>query len=518
MSLGSDSKASPLVLNEPPAWSALPADELFRPLYRLDAGRPRFRVFVDGRWLDLERTLPVTTPIDGSLIAHVPDAGPLEVDRAVNAADAARRAIRNLPGTRRIELFEQAARLVREHRAALEETLLLEAGKPAHDRRGEVDATADRLSATHQEAARIYGEYVPGDWARDTVGKMALVIREPVGIVACIGPFNYPLFIPTAKITPALLAGNTVVAKASHETPIALLLLARILETAGLPPGALNVLTGSGATAGQALVQHTKVRMVSFTGSTEVGRRIHATSGLKRLHLELGGKGHALVFDDCDVALAAAKCVEGAFKNAGQRCDAVSVAVVDRAVAAEFAERAVKSAQEWRLGDPRREDARVGPLISEEAARRVEGLVRDAVDRGARVVQGGRREGAYVQPTVLVGVAPEMRIAREETFGPVLPLIEAANADDVVELATRTPYGLDSCVFTRSFTRMWRAAKRLDCGEVTVNDLPKHGVGHFPFGGQRESGLGREGIGYSIEEMTDLKTIVFNLGPRAADG
>lgn len=496
-------------------WERLSASDLFRPLLSgRREGAPVFRQYVGGAWRESSSLVPVTWPHDGRVIAFVPEASKLEVQEAIGSAESSQRALRDLPGNGRIEVFERAADLVREQHEVFEECLLWEAGKPSHDRHGEASAASQRLRAAHLEARRIHGDYIPGDWAADTVGKMALVVREPLGVVACIGPFNYPLFIPTAKITPALLAGNTVVAKASHQTPIALLLLARVLEKAGLPPGALNVLTGSGQAVGEPLVSDPRVRMVSFTGSTAVGKRIHQVAGMKRFHLELGGKGHALVFDDADVAMAAQKCVEGAFKNAGQRCDAVSVAIVDRRVLDAFSEEAARAARTWTMGDPRDAATKVGPLITGQAADRVEGLIRDAVAAGARVLVGGKRSGLYVEPTVLAGVQPSMRIAREETFGPVLPIVAADSTDQAIELALKTPFGLDSCVFTKSFPRMWRAAKQLRCGEVTINDLPKHGVGHFPFGGQRESGVGREGIGYSIDEMTEMKTIVFTLGPK----
>lgn len=504
---------------EPPRLQRVLEDDLFRPIYHVnEVGVPVFHTYVGGQWRPGEHHAGVDTPIDGSIIAGVPQAGAAEATAAVDQAHAARRAIRDLPGHARIEVFEKAAALLKEHQASFMEALLLEAGKPHHDQQGETKAAIERLRATRAEAGHIYGEYLPGDWAADTVGKMALVVREPLGVVAAIGPFNYPLFIPTAKITPALLAGNTVVAKSSSQTPLSLLMLARVLEAAGLPPGTLNVVTGTGGAVGEAFVRDERVRLVSFTGSTEVGKRIHAIGGLKRFHLELGGKGHSLVFDDAEVPLAAARSVEGAMKNAGQRCDAVSAVVVQEEVHAAFAEHAVKAARAWTCADPRRHDTKVGPLISDAAADRVEALVRDAQAKGARLLAGGERQGRYVQPAVLDGVTPDMRIANEETFGPVLPILKGGSEDDVLRLATRTPFGLDSCVFTRDFARMWRAAKRLACGEVTVNDLPKHGIGHFPFGGQRESGMGREGIGYSVDEMTELKTIVFTLGPKPSNG
>ncbi|HEX9816283.1 MAG TPA: aldehyde dehydrogenase family protein, partial [Candidatus Thermoplasmatota archaeon] len=236
-----------------PQWEHLHKDELFRPLIASGPnGVPRFRNFIGGKWRDGSKCIPVTTPIDGTVIGEVPDSNAAEIEAALQSAHESRRAIRDLPGHARIDLFERAAQMILDHKATLEEVLMLEAGKPAHDRHAEVNAASMRLRATHLEARKIYGEYLPGDWAQDTVGKMALVIREPLGVVACIGPFNYPLFIPTAKITPALLAGNTVVAKGSHQTPLSLFMFARILESAGLPPGTFNVITGQGTTVGEA--------------------------------------------------------------------------------------------------------------------------------------------------------------------------------------------------------------------------------------------------------------------------
>jgi glyceraldehyde-3-phosphate dehydrogenase [NAD(P)+] len=511
----SDIAPRPGASHDPPRLERVLEDDLFRPIYRInEVGVPEFRWFAEGTWRQGEHHFGVDTPIDGSVVASVPQLGAAEVEAAVSVAHSARRAIRDLPGHGRIEVFEKAAQLLKEHAASFEEALLLEAGKPSHDRHGEVSAAQARLRATRAEASHIYGDYLPGDWAADTVGKMSLVVREPLGVVAAIGPFNYPLFIPTAKIAPALLAGNTVVAKTSSATPLSMLMLARVLEQAGLPPGALNVVTGTGGTAGEALVRDARVRMVSFTGSTEVGKRIHALGGLKRFHLELGGKGHSVVLDDADMAMAAAKSVEGACKNAGQRCDAVSAVVVQETVLEEFLEHAAKAARAWKAGDPRRAETKVGPVISDAAADRVQGLVRDALAKGARALTGNTRQGRVLEPTLLAGVTQDMRVAREETFGPVIPVLEARDEEHALRLANETPFGLDSCVFTRDFGRMWRAAKKLQCGEVTINDLPKHGVGHFPFGGQRESGMGREGIGYSIDEMTELKTIVFTLGPK----
>jgi glyceraldehyde-3-phosphate dehydrogenase [NAD(P)+] len=289
-------------------------------------------------------------------------------------------------------------------------------------------------------------------------------------------------------------------------------MFARILQESGIPNGCLNVITGPGS-IGMKLVEHPHVSLVSFTGSTMAGKEISRAAEVKRLHLELGGKAVAIVLSDADIGLAARKCVEGAFRNAGQRCDAVSLALVEEGVADLFVEKVLEEAGKWTVGDPRGDDVKMGPLINSSQVERVHRLVVDAVEKGAKLLMGGRFEGNYYQPTVLDYVPREAEIMWEEIFGPVLPIARVRDLGEALEIASAQRYGLDSCVFTNNFYRMWSVAKRLQVGSVTVNDMPRHGVGYFPFGGVKESGIGREGIGYSIDEMTVLKTIVFNLEP-----
>jgi acyl-CoA reductase-like NAD-dependent aldehyde dehydrogenase len=253
--------------------------------------------------------------------------------------------------------------------------------------------------------------------------------------------------------------------------------------------------------------------LVSFTGSTSTGKELYKASTIKPMHLELGGKALAIVLDDADLDLAAKKCVEGSLRNAGQRCDAISVVLVQKSVADVFVEKVLKEVDGWKFGDPRDPDVMMGPMINRRAVEYVYGLVKDALDKGAKLLRGGRYWGCYFEPTVLDNVPLDAKIVWEETFGPVIPIVRIDSEDDAIEISRRSRYGLDSCVFTNNFYRMWKVAKRLQVGEVTINDMPRHGVGFFPFGGVKDSGIGREGIGYSIDEMTVLKTIVFNLEP-----
>jgi len=479
-----------------------------------DEGIPVFKLYLDGRWVEASsgETFKVDTPIDDSVIALAQKANESDMYTAIDAAKARQKSIRDLAAIERIQIFRTAAEVLRARQDDFVHTLMLEAGKPRRDAQGEVKATIERMLMTMEETRKIFGEYVPGDWSEDTMGKIALVIHEPIGVVGAIGPFNYPLYIPAAKIIPALLSGNSVVVKPASEDPLSQLLFAKVLEESGVPPGCINIITGPGRVAAP-LASSEKVGMISFTGSTEVGRELNRLATIKPLHMELGGKGLAIVLGDADIGLAAKKCVEGSLKNAGQRCDAISLILVERGVADGFVSRVLGEVDGWMSGDPRDQDVMMGPLINRQAAERVYGLVMDAVQDGAKLLKGGEYHNCYFEPTVLDYVPLNARIVWEETFGPVVTIVRVENEDEALEVSAKSKYGLDSCVFTNNFYRMWKIAKKLQVGGVTVNDLPRHGVGYFPFGGIKESGIGREGIGYSIDEMTVLKTIVFNLEP-----
>lgn len=478
------------------------------------SGVPVFGSFVGGRWSFPSKrlTFDVVSPIDGSVVARVQRSDFSDVDRAVKAAKENQHKIRSLAAIDRVEIIEETSRIMKQHADDFARVITFEMGRPISDSPGEVNAVVERLRLAMEDARNISGEYIPGDWSPDTVGKIAIVLREPVGVVGVIGPFNYPLFIPASKIIPALLGANSVVAKPSSYTPVSLLMFAKVLQLAGLPEGVLSVLTGPGE-VGRFIASHPSVQMISFTGSTEVGKELAKNAVNKRLHLELGGKGYAIVCDDADLELAARKCVEGSLRNAGQRCDALSAVLVYRSVAEQFIDAVLKYVSRWRFGDPRDPSTMLGPLVSSSAAKRVNTLVRDAIQKDAQLLTGGGYDAAYHQPTVLSNVSANCDILWEETFGPVIPITAVENEEQALSIAERSRYGLDAAIFTDNFYRMWKLAKALKVGEVTVNDFPRHGVGFFPFGGVKDSGIGREGIGYSIEEMMNLKTIVFNLEP-----
>lgn len=494
------------------AGASVEFDKIFDPIYSIDAGVLNFKMLLNRKWFSLDQRIEVRSPIDNSLIATVPRASEFEADDAVECSFANRNSIRTVPAIKKIEIFQRARELLLQQMDSFVSILTLEAGKPVSNAEGEVRATAERLKLTPEEYGKIRGEHIPGDWSEETVGTSADVLREPLGVVLAISPFNYPLYITATKAIPALLAGNALVVKSSSKDPLSFLMFARILEVAGIPAGTVNVITGRGS-VGEYLAGHDKISMLTFTGSTEVGKKLARAAGLKRLHLELGGKGCAIVLADADLDLAASETVNGSLSYSGQRCDAISRVFVERKVGDIFVKKVLKEVEGYKVGDPHDRSVKIGPLIDQNAVERVEGLVTDAIGKGAKLLTGGKHEGNYYHPTVLEDVPLNARIMWEETFGPVIPIMRVEDVDEAIDLGNKSTYGLDSCVFTNNINLARKVAKRLEEGEVTVNAAPRHGVGYYPFGGNKDSGLGREGIGYSIEEMTRLKTIVHNWRP-----
>jgi glyceraldehyde-3-phosphate dehydrogenase [NAD(P)+] len=486
---------------------------VFDPIYSIsDSGSMDFKMLLDGQWVSLSQKIEVRSPIDGAVVATVPSASEREAERAVESSFINRNSIRTIPAVKKIEIFQQARELLLQNMENFVSVLNLEAGKPISNAEGEVKSTAERLKLTPDEYGKIRGEHIPGDWSEETVGTSADVLREPLGVVLAISPFNYPLYITSTKVIPALLAGNSVVVKTSSKDPLSFLMFARLLEVAGIPPGTLNVITGRGP-IGQYMAAHDKISMLTFTGSTDVGRSLARVAGLKRLHMELGGKGCAIVLKDADLDLAASETVKGSLSFSGQRCDAISRVLVESEIGDAFVERVLKIVGSYKVGDPRDPSVKIGPLIEPDAVERVHSLVTDAISKGAKLLTGGKYDGNYYQPTVLDYVPLDARVMWDETFGPVIPIAHVKGVDEAIDLTNKSRYGLDSCVFTNDLNLARKVAKRLEEGEVTINAAPRHGVGYYPFGGNKDSGIGREGIGYSIEEMTRLKTVVYNWKP-----
>ncbi|MGC8765212.1 MAG: aldehyde dehydrogenase family protein [Brevinematia bacterium] len=484
---------------------------IFDEIYTESNGIKYYKILINGCWKCFvsDKTFDVLNPATGEVIAKVPDCS---IDDVKNAIEAAKNfsEIKKISPLHRLEIMEKASELVLENKDILAEVITKESGKPISVSAGEVKATYERLRLTMEEVRVLYGEYLPGEWVEDTKGKFAIVLRKPIGVVVAISPFNYPLFIAAAKIIPAILAGNTVIAKPASDTPLSLLYFVRILELAGIPAGAIQVITGKGRQIGDVLITSDDVDAISFTGSTNVGEYIASKAGIKKLHLELGGKASAIVLEDANIDLAVKQICRGTFRNSGQRCDAVSRVLIHKNIKQKFLEKVIEEVENYKVGDPMDKNTVMGTVINEGARDRIHALVEDAISKGAKLICGGKYNGLFYEATILDNVNLDMRVAKEEIFGPVMPIIEVESTEEAVKISNSSEYGLDSCIFTENIHLALKIAKELEDGSVTINSAPAHGVGHFPFGGNKKSGLGREGIKYSIDELTKLHTIIIN--------
>lgn len=466
------------------------------------------RLLIDGRWTGAGAALEVRNKYSGDVVGTVPTATAEDVDAAVAAAVRAAPGFAAAPAWRRADLLARTAALLAERKDEFARTIALEAGKALKYARIEVDRAVSTFTVAAEEAKRIHGETVPLDAAPVGEGALGFWRRRPVGVVAAIAPFNFPLNLVAHKVAPALAAGNAVVLKPASTTPLTSVLLCRALVDAGLPPGVLNLVVGSGGTVGDRLVADPRVAKVTFTGSADVGRRILARAGIKKVTLELGNTSPVIVASDADLDVVAKKCAVGAFYNSGQVCLSVQRIYGDRAIAAPFTEKIVRATEALVVGDPLDERVDVGPMIARAEAERTAAWVEEAKGGGARVLTGGKLEGTVYWPTLLDAVKPDMKVVAQEVFGPVASLIACDDFEDALRQANAGDYGLQAAVFTRDVGRVLAAIDRLDFGGVIVNDAPTFRADHMPYGGNRQSGLGREGVRFAIEEMTNIQMVV----------
>jgi succinate-semialdehyde dehydrogenase/glutarate-semialdehyde dehydrogenase len=469
--------------------------------------------YVDGRWVAAATgaTIPVDDPATGAVVGTVPRMAATEVRGAVDAAARALPAWRARTAKERAVVLRAWHDLMMAHREDLARLMTIEQGKPLFESRGEVSYAAGFLEWFGEEARRVYGETIPGHQA----DKRIVVIKQPIGVVACITPWNFPLAMITRKAGPALAAGCTVVLKPASQTPFSALALAELGERAGIPPGVFNVVTGAAGEVGEELTTSPIVRKVSFTGSTAVGKLLMAQSAstVKKLSLELGGNAPFIVLDDANLDAAVEGAIASKYRNTGQTCVCANRIYVQSGVYDAFADKLARAVARLTVGNGLEATTTLGPLIDDTAVAKVEEHIDDAVRRGARVRLGGRRSslgGRFFEPTVLTGVTAEMLVAREETFGPVAPLFRFDTDEDAIAQANDTPFGLAAYFYGRDVSRVWRMAEALEAGMVGINTgLISTEVA--PFGGVKESGLGREGSRYGIEEYLEMKYLCFAL-------
>jgi acyl-CoA reductase-like NAD-dependent aldehyde dehydrogenase len=465
---------------------------------------------VDGKWLEEGDPVEVRAPYDGSVISQVFQGRREHAEAAIAAAVKAFGTTRRLPAFERQRVLRRVAQNISERKAEFANTLAQEAGKPIKAARTEVERAIFTFTVAAEESTRIYGEYLPLDWQEYTAGRWGIVRRFPLGPIAGITPFNFPLNLVAHKLAPAIAAGCSMVLKPAPQTPLSALLLAEAVQQAGWPDGALNVLPLSNEDAGL-LVTDDRLKMISFTGSAAVGWQIKKNAGKKKVILELGGNAGVIVHSDADLAYAADRCVAGGFAYAGQTCISVQRILVERSVCARFTELLLAGVARLKTGDPLDESTDLGPLIRESDAVRAGEWVQEAVRGGARLLCGGKRNGPMLEPTVLTGTRPEMKVNCQEIFAPVVAVEPYNDFNDALRQINNSAYGLQAGIFTRDVKLLFNAYEELEVGGLVAGDVPSFRIDHMPYGGIKDSGLGREGLRYAIEEMTEPKLLVMNL-------
>jgi glyceraldehyde-3-phosphate dehydrogenase (NADP+) len=460
-----------------------------------------------GEWVDRDDTIDVSDPYDGALVDTVPAATPEDVEAALAAATAARRTAREMTSYDRSQVLAGAAAIVSEGLEDFARIIAREGSKTIREARKEASRCVNTLTVSAEEAKRIVGETILFDSFPGGEQRRGYYTREPIGVVLAITPFNDPLNLVAHKLGPAIAGGNAVILKPATVTPLSALKLTEALLEAGLPEDVLQTITGHGAVLGDALVSDPRVRMVSFTGGLEAGERISRLTGLKKIGLELGSNSPVIVWSDADLEWAVESCVSGAFWAAGQNCIGVQRIYIHRPAYEEFRDDFVARTRAYRVGEKLDETTDMGPMINEREAKRLEAWITEAIDKGATLLTGGGRRGALLDPTVLEKVPVDATLHHQEVFGPTVNLYPVDALDEAIDAANSVDFGLHAACFTRDVDRAHRVAERLECGGVMLNDSTDYRLDSMPFGGVKNSGLGREGIRFSLQEMTELKVV-----------
>ncbi len=473
-----------------------------------------YRNLINGEWVESKdgKYITVTSPIDNSVIGSVPAMTKNEVDLAVQAAKEAQKDWKHVTIDEKAEILYHAADILLKNKEELAGLMVKEIAKDRKSGLSEVERTADFIKFTADTAKNISGESIPGDsFPGGKTNKVSIVRREPLGVVLAISPFNYPVNLAASKIAPGLMAGNSVILKPATQGSLCGLYLARAFQEAGVPDGVLNTVTGKGSEIGDYITTHPGINFINFTGSTEVGQHISQITNMVPLLMELGGKDAAIVLEDADLDLTANNIVAGGYSYSGQRCTAVKRILAVDLIADQLVEKIMSKMEKLTYGNPLEKDVDIVPLISSKAADFVCELMDDAKEKGAKLLVGGNREGNIITPTLFDYVTTDMRIAWEEPFGPVLPIIRVKDKDEAIEIANASEYGLQSAVFTQNINDAFYVADKLEVGTVQVNNKTERGPDHFPFLGVKASGIGTQGIRYSIESMSRPKVTVINL-------
>ena len=469
------------------------------------------KMYVGTEWVDKRTVIPVINPYDGSQVDTVPKADGDDIERALATAVRGARAMRKLTGYDRYRILRKAADLMTQRSEDLARTITLEEGKIIGEARVEVSRAVEIIALSGEEAKRLSSEVVPLDGAPGAVNKFGFTIRVPCGVVVGISPFNFPLHLVCHKVGPALAAGNSVIVKPATDTPLSALKLTQVLLDAGIPPEAIQCITGNGSEVGEALCRDSRVRKITFTGSRDVGERICQVAGLKKVTMELGSNAPLIVMPDADLEKVATGVAATGYANAGQVCISCQRVLPLKPIYNDFLNILKPKVAALATGNPLEGKTKVGPMVRERDAVRVEEWVKEAVQAGARLVTGGERRGAIYAPTVLADVKPEMRVSRSELFGPAVAVTPVGSIDEAIAMANDTNYGLSAGIFTQNIDWAMKFAQEVEAGNLHINWGPQWRADLMPYGGLKESGFGKEGPKYAVQEMTELKMVVIHL-------
>ncbi len=468
-------------------------------------------MLIGEKWIDKKEKIEIRNPYDNKLVDAVPKGTEEDMKKAIDCAVIGSKISKNMPVHERIDILMNTAGIIKKNQEEFAHIICSERGKTIHEARKEVSRAINTITISAEEARRIVGETLPFDSVSGSENRVGYYYRFPIGIIGAITPFNDPLNLVAHKIGPAIAGGNSVILKPATATPLSALKLGETLMKAGLPENILNIVTGYGSEVGDVLVNDDRVRMISFTGGVDTGLRILKHAGLKKMGMELGSNAPSIVMDDADVDKAVELCIYGGFSAAGESCIGVQRLLIHTKIYDDFKTKFVNHTNKMKTGCQFDEETDMGPMISEKEAIRVENWVDEAVNKGAKLLTGGKRNGNIYYPTVLENIPKNVKLGYEEVFGPVICLYKIKNLDEAIEMANNVKYGLHAGIFTRNINNAFKAVKELDVGGVIVNDSSDYRIDMMPFGGVKYSGLGREGIKHALMEMTEPKVVCFNL-------
>ncbi len=471
----------------------------------------KHKLYIDGQWVEAEEYQELRSPYNQEPVAQIPLANKNHVEQAIKSAQKATKMMKSLSAAERSEILEKVSQIISERKEECALILATENAKPLKAARAEIARTIETYKFAAEEAKRLHGETVPLDAAKGGKNRFGYVKKEPLGVIAAITPFNFPFNLTAHKLGPAFAAGNTVVLKPASQTPLSGFMTAKIFEEAGLPAGALNVVTGRGGVIGDLLVTDPRIKMVTFTGSVPVGLGIKEKAGLKRVTLELGSNAGVIVEDAEDLDAVAARCVEGSFNFSGQVCISVQRIFVNENLFDAFIAKMTTHANNLVIGDPKSDDTDISALINPGETDRIESWIKEAENSGATVAYGGKRVGSAFEPTIIVNGGKNLSISCNEVFGPIVVVNPYKTWDEAIHLVNDSEYGLQAGVYTTNLQKAFDAVERLEVGGVIINDIPSFRVDNMPYGGVKNSGIGKEGIKYSVEEMTESKFVSFKL-------